>query len=120
MLDKIGTLTSKSKITGFFGRCSASHHVDDVVDLEDTSDRLCSQVDGGRGDEERLDDILLQDVRDGSFPHVYTGRLLSLSVPEGGRYRRQFQDSFMRRKPYMRDGRVGVRVHRVGPGCRHR
>ena len=59
----------------------SSHHVDDVVDLENGADRLGGEGDGAGGHEQRLDHVLLQDVRDGALPHVDAGRLLSLGVP---------------------------------------
>ena len=54
--------------------------VDNVVNLEDAADCLAGEGDGAGADQERLDDVLLQDVGDGAFPHVDPGRLLSLGV----------------------------------------
>ena len=54
--------------------------VDDVVNLEDAPDGLAGEGDGAGADQERLHHVLLEDVGDGSFPHVDPRGLLSLSV----------------------------------------
>jgi hypothetical protein len=57
-----------------------SNGVDDVVDFEDGPDRLRGKVDGRGGDEEGLDDVLVEDVGDAALAHVDTGHGLSLRV----------------------------------------
>ena len=57
-----------------------SDAVDNVINLEDASDSLTGQGDGAGADQKRLDNILLQDVGDGSLPHIDTSCFLSLGV----------------------------------------
>ena len=54
--------------------------INNVINLEDASDSLTGQSDGAGADQERLDNILLQDVGDGSLSHIDTSSFLSLSV----------------------------------------
>ena len=54
--------------------------VHNVFDLENTTDCLAGEGDSTGADQERLDDVLLQDVGDGTLPHVDPGSLLTLGV----------------------------------------
>ena len=57
-----------------------SDGVDDVVDLEDGPDRLRGEVERRGGDEQRLHDVLVEDVGDGALPHVDAAHGLALGV----------------------------------------
>ena len=58
----------------------ATDSVDNIVDLQDGAHALGGQGDGAGGDEQRLNDVLLQDVGDATFSHVNSGGLLSLQI----------------------------------------
>ena len=82
MLDKVTVdKHTVSKIRILPAPPLSSHHVDNVVDLEDGADSLGGEGDGAGGHQQRLHHVLLQDVRDSALPHVDSGRLLSLRVP---------------------------------------
>ena len=57
-----------------------SDGVDNVVDLEDGPHRLGGQVERGRRHEQRLHDILVEYIGDGSLPHVDPAHFLPLGV----------------------------------------
>jgi hypothetical protein len=57
----------------------SSDGVDDVVDLHQAADGLGGQGDGGGRDEQRLDDVLLQDVGDHALANVDAGIHLTLT-----------------------------------------
>ena len=59
---------------------SAANGVDDVVDLHEAADGLGGQGDGRRRHQQRLDDVLVEDVGDHALANVDAGVDLALSV----------------------------------------
>merc|ERR1712083_1086777 len=57
----------------------ASDCVHDVVDLQNGPDRLARE--GAGADQERLNDILIQNIGNGSFPHINSGSFFALCMP---------------------------------------
>ena len=60
---------------------SLSTALDYVVYFKNGSDSLRGLRDGGRADEDRLNDVFLEDVGDAASPHVDARRLFILIVP---------------------------------------
>ena len=59
----------------------ASDGVHNVVDLQNGPDRLAREGDGASTDQERLNNILIQNIGNSSIPHINSGSFFTLCVP---------------------------------------